>query len=190
MTQLPIIVEVSPWIGLIFGAGVIALALRLAWNVIRSARAGGMSAMTARQGVTVLVTLGVGLVLILRDVVWQLRLDETGVVLHAPFDLQHRSGRIAWTDLVSAHVVIRRRGSSDIYELGFTGADGTVIALWNADRLPEQLGPALQALIIARAPRATDGRDIAGQLAYVRRNAQAALAPGYRARDGHGEPLR
>jgi hypothetical protein len=84
VTALPIIVEVSPWIGLIFGAGVIALALRLAWNVFRSVRTGDVSAMTARQGVTVLVTLGVGLVLILRDVVWQLRLDETGIVLHAP----------------------------------------------------------------------------------------------------------
>jgi hypothetical protein len=189
VTELPIIVEVSPWIGLIFGAGVITLALRLAWNVIRSVRTGDMSAMTARQGVAVLVTLGVGLVLILRDVVWQLRLDETGIVLHAPFDLQHHSGQIVWTGLVSAHVVIRRRGSSDIYELSFTGVDGTVIALWNADRLPEQFGLALQALIVERAPRATDGRNIAGQLADVRRNAQAALAPSYRARDGHGEPL-
>jgi len=78
VAELPIIVEVSPWIGLVFGGGVIALALRLAWNVIRSMRTGGMSAMTARQGVTVLVMLGVGLVLILRDVGWQLRLDDKG----------------------------------------------------------------------------------------------------------------
>ena len=167
--------------GLIFGGGAITLAVRLAWNVIRSVRTGSVSAMTARQGITVLVTLGVGLVLILRDVVWQLRLDETGIVLHAPFDLQHHSGRIIWTDLASARVVIRRHRMDDIYELSFTGADHTVIALWNADRA-EQFG--------------RDNAEASGlaapvvQLTYVRRNAQAALAPSYRARDGHGEPLR
>jgi len=189
MTQLPIIVTVSPWMALILGGCTIALALRLAWNVIRSVRAGAINATTVRQGIAVLVALGVGAVVILRDVVWELRLGDKGIVLHAPVSRQYPSGEIAWSDLVAAHVVIHR-GSSTIYELSLTGADGTVIALWNADRLPAQFGSSLQALIVERAPRAADGRNIAEQLAYVRQTAQAALAPSYRVRDGRGETLR
>ena len=45
-----------------------------------------------------LVAFLLGLELILQNLGWELRIDDKGIELHAPFDVMRPSGEVAWAD--------------------------------------------------------------------------------------------
>jgi hypothetical protein len=187
MTELPIVVEITPWLSLGFGALLILASLVIARAVISSFETDEVGRSVAGL-VGGLFSFGLGVSLVVQNLNWQFRIEETGIVLHAPFDYMRPGGEIGWSEITSVYVSEGGiRGPS--FKLHIHGKPGTEIIVAGVDRMPAQFGMLLQKLVAERAPQAKGGQEIAEQLSYARRH-PAFLADGYSVRNGRGELLR
>lgn len=185
MTELPIVVETSAWASVIFGVVLILVSLALTQAARWAQDINGMLAGAAGA----LMTFVLGSALVLQNLGWQLRVDDKGIVLHAPFDALRPGGEIAWADMISVEVVNRPyRGNS--FFLRVRGRAGAEILVANADRLPAQFGVALQKVVAERAPQVPDVKELAGQFEWARQTSWSVITSSYSARDGRGNPLR
>lgn len=189
VTELPIVVEPTPWLSLIVGLALMVGSFVLARRVVQWYRADEMSRSVVAGAVLAVMALGLGISLAIQNLNWQFRLDEKGITLHAPFDYVRPGGEIAWSDIASLYVSSEGiRGPS--FKLRIRGRDGTEIVVANADLLPAQFGPPLQQLVTERAPQAKGGGEIAEELDDVRTHPAAFFASGYSVHNGRGESLR
>lgn len=185
MTELPIIVETSAWAIMLFGVMLLAVTFLL----VQNARWSDEPKTVVGSIIGALVTGALGLALIVQHLGWELRVDDKGIVLHAPFDPMHPGGAIAWADMESVAVIDRPyRGSS--YYLRIRGRRVADIMVTNADRLPPQFVAALQKTVAERAPQVHNPGYLGEEFDYARRNSSSMLANSYSARDGRGNPLR
>jgi hypothetical protein len=185
VSELPIVVETSAWVSVIFGTLLILISLALAQAARWAQDINGMLGGAAGA----LVTFALGLALVLQNLGWQLRVDDKGIALHAPFDALRPGGEIAWVDMTSVDVVNRPyRGNS--FFLRVRGRAGAEILVATADRLPPRFGVALQKVVAERAPQVPDVNELAGQFTWARQNSSSLIANSYSARDGRGNPLR
>jgi hypothetical protein len=136
-----------------------------------------------------LFTFGLGLSLLVRHLNWQFRLEEKGIVLHAPFDYMHPSAEMGWSEITSVYVFESSYRGGASWKLRILGKPGTEIVVHTIDRLPAQFGRLLQTLVAERAPQAKDSGRIAEDFIYARRH-PGFLANGYSVRNGRGERLR
>jgi hypothetical protein len=190
VTELPIIVEAHAWLDVGFGV----LMLLVTYVLVR----GTFDPLDTNDDVSkvivgvlaALFTFGLGISLLVRDLNWQFRLEEKGIVLHAPFDYMHPSAEIGWSEITSMSVIEHSyRGGGRGWRLHIHGKPGREIVLHTIDRLPAQFGMGLQKLVSERAPQAKGGRTIAEDFNDARRH-PAFLAAGYSVRNGRGALLR
>jgi hypothetical protein len=187
VTELPIVVETTPWLSVGFGVILILVSLALVRGVFTSSGTDQVSGPIACL-LLALFAFGLGISLAVQHLNWQLRLEEKGVILHAPFDYLRPSGEIGWSEITSVYVSeAAYRGSS--FKLHIRGKPGTEIIVVSMDRMPAQFGILLQKLVAERAPQAEGSRGIGEQLDNARRH-PVFLAVGYSVRNGRGELLR
>lgn len=185
--ELPIVVETTPWLSVGFGVLLILASLVIARGVFASLDTDEVGRPILALLVA-LFTFGLGISLAVQNLNWQFRLEEKGIILHAPFDYMRPGGEIGWSEITSVYVSQDGiRGPS--YKLHIRGKPATEIIVANMDRMPAQLGILLQKLVSERAPQAAGSREIGGELANARRH-PGFLAQGYSVRDGRGEFLR
>jgi hypothetical protein len=185
VTELPIVVETSAWASVIFGVVLILVSVALTQAARWAQDVNGMLG----GAVGALVTFVLGLALMLQSLGWQLRVDDKGIALHAPFDVLRPGGEIAWADMTSLEVVNRPyRGNS--FFLRVRGRSGAEILVANADRLPPRFGVALQKVVAERAAQVPDIKELAGQFEWARQTSWSVITSSYSARDGRGNPLR
>lgn len=188
VTELPIVVETIPWLSV--GLGVLLILLSLA--LVRGVFASSGTDEVSRPIVAVLFalfTFGLGISLLVRDLNWQFRLEEKGIVLHAPFDYMQPSAEISWSEITSVYVSHGGYRGGPSFKLHIVGKPGTEIIVASMDRMPAQFGMLLQNLVAERAPQAEGSRYIGEELADARSH-PAFLAQGYSVRNGRGELLR
>ena len=102
MPELPIVAEASNWGAFILGAVqlIVAVAVvRVTWRLDSVRRIVGFA--------FALILLVPGLILTLQNIGWQLRIDQKGIALRAPFDPLWPSGEIAWPDVTTVDIVNR-----------------------------------------------------------------------------------
>jgi hypothetical protein len=183
MPELPIMLDVRDWPGILMGACCLVAALV---TVYRARRA---SEITARSVIGGLAVAGLGVLLLVQPLGWELRVDDAGIALSAPFDLLYRSGKVAWADMTAVEFIDRPSRGGSNYFLRISGRDGTELLVAAAETLPPPFAVALQKVVAARAPQLTGVGDLAGQLAFVRQNTHDVLARTYSAQDGRGNAL-
>lgn len=184
MPELPIVAEVSNWGAFILGAMLIVGAVavvRVAWRLDSLKRIAGFAG--------ALIPLVLGLVLTLQNVGWQLRIDQKGIALRAPFDPLWPSGEIGWPDVTAvdivshlyrdAHYILRIRGQRDVELL-----------IASADQMPPQFVAQLQAVVAKLAPQVTNIKELDRQFQYAREHSTSVIANSYSVRDGRGVLLR
>ncbi len=188
MTELPIVVEKSAWLSLVFGGLIIGSAFYLMRAAILKRNENAAAAVFAI--VTAFPLLAFGSAVALQPIDWQLRFEERGIVLHAPFDLWRPGDEIAWSDVESVVITPGYSYRSQVFHLIVEGKNGKRITVASADTLPPNFGPLLQKIVLERAPQAKNAREIAQQAQDARSQSYAILAVSYRIRDAHGEWLR
>ena len=191
MTELPIVVEANPWLDVGFGVIMLLVSFVLVRGTFFESSRADTEVNTLIVGLfAALFTFGLGISLLVRDLNWQFRLEEKGIILHAPFDYMHPSAEIGWSDITSVKVIEHSyRGGGRGWKVHIHGKPGTEIVVATIDRLPAQFGMLLQQLVSERAPQAKGGGEIAEDFNDARRH-PAFLAAGYSVRNGRGERLR
>ncbi|HTR87917.1 MAG TPA: hypothetical protein VMI56_25775 [Reyranella sp.] len=190
MTPLPLVLEPTArflLLALPLGGSLIGMVGYMLWRVRRD-----WSAVEPRQWLTFVVMGGLGTMLFLQPVGWQLRFDQQGIALRAPFDLFADRGAIPWNDLKDIRFGMSSgRSSSPI--LKFVDGSGTVLTLQCLDGVPDGFWPAMAAVVEAKATNFRFKKDKEDWLASARGNAQPS--PGqifgwtYTAHDGEGRAL-
>lgn len=173
--NLPIVIERSMGLDLLFGTILAVLSFALGWRAIRGLadeeKAGALPALLLAAFGLVL-----GAAIAIRDVGWQFRIEKDGIALHAPFDVTASSTTIAWRDLDSVWVSAGGYRSLS-YKLHHRGRQGQEIVLQNAHLLPGRL---LQDVFVANATATQGTASIAAQLEDAAKTAPWSLSPGYR----------
>jgi hypothetical protein len=188
MRELPIVVETSLWLNMLFGAALLIGSAALARSAASALRSGSMTLPIAMSFFGAMAAFALGIAVGLQKLNWQFRLDEKGITLKAPFDYWQPGMAIAWPELSSIRVSNRGyRGPS--HKLVVVGKNANEIVVTNADLLPEAFGTMLEALLRNYAPQAKGATGIAAELADARNNRAAYLASGYTVRNGRGELL-
>ena len=184
MPELPIVAEIHNWGAFILGAALIVAAaacVPVAWRLPGRKRIAGFAGL--------LIPLVLGLVPILRDIGWQLRIDQTGIALRAPFEPFWPSGEIAWPDLTAVDIVdYGYRGPHHV--LSIRGQRGVELRLASAAHMPPQFIAQLQAVVARFAPQVTGIKDLDRQFQYAREHSDAVIYNSYSVRDGRGVLLR
>jgi hypothetical protein len=184
MTELPIVVETSDWPQTVFGV----ILLGISFLLLQGMRSADNLNGAVKAGLGMLLCFGLGLALLVQHLGWQLRVDEKGIALRAPFDVLYPGGQIAWPDITSVEVFDQAyRGPA--YFLRVRGRDGAEVLVANPGMLPQEFAVALQKTIAERAPQVADTNDLLGQLEPARRNT-GLLHSTFSARDGRGNALR
>ena len=182
MPELPIIVVASNWFFVILGAILIVVSMALVQRTRRSK--------SPVMGIAFLAGMFLlGLHLALQDIGWQLRIDQKGIAVSAPFDPFWPRGEIAWPDVTAVDVVNRPYRDAHYY-LRIRGQRGAELLIASADRLPPQFVAQLQAVVTKLAPQVTDVQELDGQFRYAREHSTSLIANSYSVRDGRGVLLR
>jgi len=150
--------------GIWLGARLLAIIRREGW------KPAGVAALALA-----LVSLGGEVLLCIRHVGWQLRVDDEGITLRAPFDLQNPSRQIIWADLETVRFsAAGYRGPAR--QLHLVARNGREIVLLNAGKLPaKQLQEA-----IARYAGSTRGvPEMLESLDETSRSTSSSLSNGY-----------
>jgi hypothetical protein len=187
VTELPFVVETTAWLSVGFGVILVLSSFALARGVFASSDTDEVSRLIVGL-LAALFTFGLGISLAVQHLNWQFRLEERGIILHAPFDYMRPSAEIGWSEITSVYVSQDGIRSSS-YKLHIRGKPGTEIIVASMDRMPAQFGVLLQKFVAERAPQAEGSREIGEQLDNARRH-PAFLAAGYSVRNGRGELLR
>jgi hypothetical protein len=186
VTELPIVLETSLWPSAIFGIAMLVAAFLMA-RALR--RANTVTVVSGAAGtLLMLLALVGGLALTLQNVSWQLRLDNSGIALRAPFDVLRPGGDIAWPDLTSVEVVSHvYRGIS--YQLRVRGKGGQEIVVASADRIPKPFFSVLRKVIAERAPQVGHVDDFADAFPSEPGIFDGLFANRYWATDSRGKEL-
>lgn len=184
MPELPIVAEISNWGAFFLGAVLIAVAIAMvpmAWLLDGPRRIASLA--------FALVPLALGLINAGRDIGWQLRIDQTGIALRAPFEPFWQSGEIAWADLTAVKIVnYGNRGPH--YVLSIRGQRGAELLLASAAHMPPQFIAQLQAVVARLAPQVAGIETLARDFQYARENSSSVIYNSYTVRDGRGVLLR
>jgi hypothetical protein len=182
--ELPIVAEVTNWGAIIMGAILIVTSMalvRVAWRLDNQKRIKGVA--------FALIPLALGLIPALRDIGWQLRIDQNGIAVRAPFDLFMPSGEIAWPDVTAVDIVTHwQRGA--YYRLRIRGQHGAELLIHGAGRMPPQFVGQLQAVVARLAPQVTGIKNLDRQFQDARENSTWGTLYSYSVRDGRGVLLR
>ena len=185
MPELPIVAEISNWGMFILGAALIAVAVAsvpVAWRLPGRKRLAGFAGL--------LIPLVLGLIPLLRDIGWQLRIDQNGIALHGPLEPFWQSGEIAWPDLTDVSIVTYgNRGPH--YVLSIRGQRGVELLIASAAHMPPQFIAQLQAVVARFAPQVTGIKDLDRRFQYAREHSDGdVIYNSYSVRDGRGVRLR
>ena len=184
MPELPIVAEVYNWPSYILGAILLVIAIAMAWFAWQRLKGHKRVA----GFVSVLIPLVLGLILIGRDIGWQLRIDQNGIALRAPFEPLWPSGEIAWSN-VTAVEIVTHGNRSPLYGLNIRGQRGVELIIHDAGQLPPQFIALLQTVVAGFAPHVTDIKELDQQFQYAREHS-TSLIYFYSVRDGRGVLLR
>jgi hypothetical protein len=183
--ELPIVAEVSNWGAFILGAMLIVGAVavvRAAWRLDSLKRIAGLAGS--------LIPLVLGLVLTLQNVGWQLRIDQKGIALRAPFDPLWPSGEIGWPDVTAVDIMTHWYRDAPYYILRIRGQRGVELLIASADQIPPQFIAQLQAVVAKLAPQVTDIKELDREFQYAREHSSSVIYNSYAVRDGRGVLLR
>jgi hypothetical protein len=185
--ELPIIVEASAWRSILFGACFVIAALYL----LRHAKQAKEAKVFYGSIVTALAFFAFGMVFVLQHVRWELRVDDNGIALRAPFDVWGGTGAIGWSEMAAVKIVTRTgKGGSKYYLLHVDGPGGALIEVTDVGRLPRQFVVELQKIVAARAPQAKDMGRLVDDFEVAVRNGDELLGPSYSAHGGRGQLLQ
>ena len=184
MIELPLVLVTNAWSGMVFGAICLVASLvaaRTAW------RSDGTKRLHA--AIATLMIIGLGVLLLVQHLGWELQVDEIGIALRAPFDPVWRGGQVAWVEMTSVDIFDQPdRGHN--FVLRVSGRDGLGFMVSNADKLPPAFVAALQKTVAERAPQVTDVKDLVGHFNYARQNSDSLISDSYSAHDGRGNALQ
>jgi hypothetical protein len=189
MTELPVVIEAGLWLNVVFGAILIAVGGLIGRAIIVKGSSAPISAVAS--GVFLCVAaLGLGVAILVQNIDWQLRLENRGVVLRAPFDLLRPSAEIAWSNIDQISVSARRSYRNTLtFDLIVNAKTGTRIDIVNAEEFPVAFGPLMQKIVTERAPQAKGHDKLADEFAYARAHASVTITAPYSARNAHGDRL-
>ena len=169
MPELPIVVEQTARSYLLWGAlggGIVLIILYGVWESHRRKRLPNLTV-----GVIAAFPIAAfGIFLMLQPVGWYWRIDETGMTLHAPFELFRASRSIAWAEVRGMHLVVKSSRSSFYNQLEIVGQQGSVIEINGLYTMPKSFAAPLVAVFTHYAPHAKlspDAKGFAESLAAV-----------------------
>ncbi len=156
MAELPIVVQTTEWLWMLFGVVMFGISLYVA---VMARRVDDVVDRLKIAAIALVLFL-IGVALLVRDVGWELRLDRKSIAMHAPFDLFLPSAEIAWSDVTSVDFIdIGARGPAPF--LRVRGRGDTQIRVANPNALPQQFYVALRQTLAQRSPQ-VDFKELVG----------------------------
>lgn len=161
MPELPIVVEPTVssyllWAAL--GGGIVLTILHDVWKCHQKERLPNLTV----TAIVVFPVAALGIFLMLQPVGWSWRIDETGMTLHAPFEIFRAKGSIAWADVTDVRVVVARGRRSAFTQLEIEGQHGSLIEIDELHTMPKSFAALLVAAVEHYAPHAKLSPDAKG----------------------------